>query len=1052
MKPHRLAFCALGPYPGEVEIDFDKLVADELFLIWGRTGAGKTFLLDALCFALFGEVPGERPYDTLRSDHAVPDAEPWVELEFTCLTDSQSTRWRIHRTPRHQRAKKRGTGTTEINAHARLERREGEEWHAIAQRVPEVNAEITYLLGLTSSQFQQVVMLPQGRFEKVLQSKSNEREELLLTLFDTAMYDSVSTWLDGEARKRRDAVAVLEQELGELRDKSAERWRDVGPDPEGEALADAPDDPPDDFGRDAHGDADDADGGGDDAVAKSAGETADAADGSWPADQADLDALVERAHLLATQAADTAADAHDRREEARSANDTTQRDAERWDRRAKLRQRRDQLAEAEAGIEADRATLVRAGAAEHLRHLLDDEADARELLDGWLNEVSGRYEVMDSRCGEAPSLPAGWRLPPVDDPQLPDGLATAAAALARHRDEVAAFIEDAATATRRESDADAERQAAAEQNKCRDEFSASAASHARQRDAAAEALRSAQSAAERMAQLEDAAARAQGRADAAAELQSLRPAQRAAKALLESAMQTTQASREAWLDLRERYLDGIAAELAGELTANSPCPVCGSTDHPDPTQPTDDFVTSEEIESAEARFTAATEAENAAQEALRHVDAQVAELTGRAGTDADDPDAAHEAAANAAAERDSARTLAEQIPALTEALETHENAASNAQGQAHQAEQAATAANERAKGAENEASTLRKRIEDSIGRVDPAAAISKISYVEAALSEVKSAAQDRQQASTTHATQAAALNKGIESSMFAGPGDARFALLDDDKRAKLTGEVDRHDQATRDTLRDLAAEELQVLLDSRPDTDAASDALDSADEMVRLATARHTRTADAHDAISGWADQHRCTEARHVRARDEAELWATVADRCSGRMAPRVSLQRWVLSAYLERICKHANERFSKMTGGRYRLSVHRDQERHGAKGGLGLRVDDAYTGSEREVSTLSGGETFQASLSLALGVADEVTARTGGVRLEVLFVDEGFGTLDSEALQLAMDELDRLREGGRAVGLISHVAELRERIRAGIEVRPADNGSEISVGAFSEV
>jgi len=163
-------------------------------------------------------------------------------------------------------------------------------------------------------------------------------------------------------------------------------------------------------------------------------------------------------------------------------------------------------------------------------------------------------------------------------------------------------------------------------------------------------------------------------------------------------------------------------------------------------------------------------------------------------------------------------------------------------------------------------------------------------------------------------------------------------------------------------------------------------------------------------------------------------------------------MQRWVLSAHLEEICVYANLRLGSMTGGRYRLSVHRGREWHNAKAGLGLRVHDTHTGSQREVSTLSGGETFQAALSLALGVADAVTAHSGGVHLEVLFVDEGFGTLDSEALQLAMDELDRLREGGRTVGLISHVSELRERIRTGIEVQPTDSGSDISVGAVPRV
>ena len=215
---------------------------------------------------------------------------------------------------------------------------------------------------------------------------------------------------------------------------------------------------------------------------------------------------------------------------------------------------------------------------------------------------------------------------------------------------------------------------------------------------------------------------------------------------------------------------------------------------------------------------------------------------------------------------------------------------------------------------------------------------------------------------------------------------------------------------------------------------------------------RRTLTAGAHSKIRGWAGDHRLDSEALADARAEAQLWSTVADRCNGRTSPKISLQRWVLSAYLEEICDFANNRLAAITGSRYSLSVHRESERSGARAGLGLRVHDTHTGQEREVTTLSGGETFQASLSLALGVADTVTSRRGGVRLEALFVDEGFGTLDAEALQLAMDELDRLREGGRAVGLISHVAELRERIRTGIEVTATERGSTVRAGDIAPV
>jgi exonuclease SbcC len=154
-----------------------------------------------------------------------------------------------------------------------------------------------------------------------------------------------------------------------------------------------------------------------------------------------------------------------------------------------------------------------------------------------------------------------------------------------------------------------------------------------------------------------------------------------------------------------------------------------------------------------------------------------------------------------------------------------------------------------------------------------------------------------------------------------------------------------------------------------------------------------------------------------------------------------------VLASYLSEICDLANQRLGAMTSGRYSLLVQRGRAKANAKSGLDLAVHDAFTGEERPVQSLSGGETFQASLALALAVAESVQAHAGGVRLDALFIDEGFGSLDPDALELAMDELDRLRAGGRMVGLISHVGALRERIRFGIEVQPGNGGSRLRVG-----
>ena len=211
------------------------------------------------------------------------------------------------------------------------------------------------------------------------------------------------------------------------------------------------------------------------------------------------------------------------------------------------------------------------------------------------------------------------------------------------------------------------------------------------------------------------------------------------------------------------------------------------------------------------------------------------------------------------------------------------------------------------------------------------------------------------------------------------------------------------------------------------------------------------RLGDGADQIVSWPDEHRALLAQSAEVRRHAARLRRLSDTAGGRTGAKLSLQRWVLATYLDEICTLATLRLRTMTAGRYSLHVHRAQLRGNARSGLDLRVLDAFTGEQRDVSSLSGGETFQASLALALAVADAVEQHTGGVRLDALFVDEGFGTLDPDALELAMDELDQLRAGGRMVGVISHVGGLKERVRTGIELTPSSRGSTVRVGEIAQ-
>ena len=202
-----------------------------------------------------------------------------------------------------------------------------------------------------------------------------------------------------------------------------------------------------------------------------------------------------------------------------------------------------------------------------------------------------------------------------------------------------------------------------------------------------------------------------------------------------------------------------------------------------------------------------------------------------------------------------------------------------------------------------------------------------------------------------------------------------------------------------------------------------------AEQLAELAP----RLAAGLDELKPLAD--RAAEARRL-----ADLAAGL-----GANTLRMTLSSFVLAARLEEVAAAASERLLKMTSGRYSL-VHTDARRGAGRSGLGLLACDSWTGVDRDTSTLSGGETFLASLALALGLADVVTAEAGGTRIEALFVDEGFGSLDEDTLEEVMTVLDGLREGGRMVGIVSHVAELRQRIPAQVRVRKGQSGSHLTV------
>ncbi|MGH3287303.1 MAG: SbcC/MukB-like Walker B domain-containing protein, partial [Streptosporangiaceae bacterium] len=282
---------------------------------------------------------------------------------------------------------------------------------------------------------------------------------------------------------------------------------------------------------------------------------------------------------------------------------------------------------------------------------------------------------------------------------------------------------------------------------------------------------------------------------------------------------------------------------------------------------------------------------------------------------------------------------------------------------------------------------------------------------------------------------------------FADPETARQARRESGWQATAERDISEHQAAAKAVADLLADPQLDVPLAPPADTGGTTAAAHTAREQLDEAVAAHDRAEHKTQQLADLAPRLAASLVELKPLADQAAETRRLADLAAGQGANtlRMTLSAFVLAARLEEVAAAARGRLLAMTSGRYSL-IHTDARRGGGRSGLGLLACDAWTGVDRDTSTLSGGETFLASLALALGLADVVTAEAGGTRIEALFVDEGFGSLDEETLDDVMTVLDGLREGGRMVGIVSHVAELKQRIPAQIRVHKGRSGSHLTM------
>ncbi|MCS4276904.1 exonuclease SbcC [Mycetocola sp. BIGb0189] len=1004
MRIHRLNIAGFGPFLEPQEVNFDAFAAEGLFLIAGKTGAGKSSILDAICFALYDGAPR---YDgtpgRLRSDHCGPGDPTLVELEFS----TGGERYRVRRSPGYERPKSRGTGTTMQKPTAELAIFRPDGWEVLFSQPREVGKELAEIVKLRREQFLQVILLAQNRFGEFLRAQSSERLELLRTLFGTARFEHYERDIfermraaEGELSTRKAAAEAL-----------AARVEAVLPD-ESATLAPMPAVP----------------------------------DADWFARAREVSA----AEVARTEIALGVADA--RQQEAREALREREALADRQRRLTAARAEFAALGERSPEIDGERVTLEaadRAAQVEPLVHRLTTARDARAAIEDTHTALiraaeAAKTEDSDNAKAESADLIL------VADPATPEDALTAIAErrtrhLGRLEAEARAARElptlHARVATRTEE----EGAAASALTRAQERGAALPADLARAREARNET-------AARAARLDSLRAETQSlsaRAEALSALIALGPTLASARedaASAEAAQQEAAAHQRAVL---RRRLAGFAGELAAGLEPGEPCAVCGSTTHPHPAEASADAVGEEDVTAAEARVAEAARALAAATSTLGELAQNRSALSARAFGTVDVPEdleaARHALVADLAAAtrtRSEAEQAARDLPAREteiQALEAEQNRVDAVITEARDTLAAAVSARVSAHQAAEDLS--RRLALAHVGYPDLPAAIESVTRARDLARDRARIMGDRVRLEAAVETARDERDLALAANGFSCEEEWAAARRAD--REQIRARITAHDAALAAVSGRIDAPDLVDLPAEPVDPGEAREAEHRAGlDRDTAASAHHdqrSRHRDLDTLLTSLADAQ-ADIAEELTTFERLRALATVL-RGGENNARRMRLESFVLAAELEEIVRAANLRLAEMSGGRFHLE-HDDTVQHGrGQSGLGLNIFDGFTGVPRATQSLSGGESFLASLALALGLAEVVTQRAGGITLDTLFIDEGFGSLDAETLDTAMATLDGLRAGGRTVGVISHVPAMQERIPARLTVHASGAG-----------
>ncbi|HGY9568245.1 TPA: AAA family ATPase [Vibrio harveyi] len=1010
MKPIKLTMQAFGPFAQTETIEFDKLGTNPLFLINGPTGSGKTSILDAICFALYGETTGnERQGIQMRCDMAAPTLLTEVTLEFSLHGKS----YRVIRSPEQEAPKARGEGMT-VRKHTAALYEITDEEKLITSKTTQVKTEVTNIIGLNETQFRQVMVLPQGKFRELLLATSKEREEIFGQLFQTDIYKKIEYAL-------KDKASAISKAKDEFDNQIRGALQVAGVSSEAELT-----------------------------------EQREALSVQFESVQKQEQDSLAQLNAVKTelQKAEALSNEFKKREQAEIAlkRHLGQSDA--------VSSRQLQLDNAKKASKVELPYITLQNASKQTQELEQKVAKLSQDLTVANDAVKSKEGALQTAKEQAAQLPKlteqqyqleGMKGKLVEKSELEKAINAGLTQKSEFEATLKKYI-----ALKEKLTLEAQ-----QGQKSLDQARVDVAS-----------IGTVEAEIKQQQRLMQDLQKLTGLNQELAKLDALTPSKQASVDQVKARYVELQRSADT---LELSWHNAQAAVLAQRLRAGEMCPVCGSVEHPQPAQFVGEEVTKDQVQNARnierEGQVALNQLNNQLEQhniAIGQYKQQVEQLSVELGQNASMDLGTLQASMQQLNERLQQLSsinlvqLEQSVNELNQRCVTGEGKINELQN--HMAANESTIKVNQEQLAKLSASLDAKYSSLEVLEQDIVAIQKQIMDLNTSLETAQNHLQQAVLAKTNIESQLTTnqqwLNEALErlntaktdwaqalqTSAFEDEAQFLASKVDEAEMQIWQKEIDAFKQTQiklEQTLADLSSTLKDLAL---PDLEGFNVKLNSVQQSYVEARNQLDSTRSLFERLEKVRNDIATLHDKNTKLEDEYKVFGTLYDVASGKTGSRISLHRFVLGVLLDDVLIQASQRLSLMSKGRYILARKTEGFKGAAGRGLDLVVEDSYTGKTRDVATLSGGESFMAALALALGLSDVVQSYSGGIRLDTLFIDEGFGSLDPESLDLAIQTLVDLQQTGRMIGVISHVSELKEQMAQRIDVEPSRLGSTVSV------